>query len=371
MTRAGGRSNLTYLLTDGRDRWVLRRPPLGHVLETAHDMGREYRLLSALHPTDVPVPRPLAIAGDDVLGAPFYVMGFADGVVLRERQQLEEFDSTAATALADELVEVLARLHRLDPGKVSLADLGRPAGYLERQLKRWARQLAASHVRELPELQRLGERVAERLPAGQDAAIVHGDYRLDNVVVDPATGHIRGVLDWEMATLGDPLTDLASTAVWWDGIRGLDSPVAAVPGDVPGFPHSGHLVAEYGRRTGRDLAELPWYLGFAFFKIAAIVRSFTTAPSRGSPWGRASSAWARWSPTSSSGVTRPWEPARCADPATQSSAGPPSARTPAGCGSRSPVPGAGRASGGDRSPGDRRRGAHRRRDGPSPQPSPG
>ncbi|MCW2702588.1 MAG: phosphotransferase family protein [Blastococcus sp.] len=267
---AGGRSNLTYLLTDGRDRWVLRRPPLGHVLETAHDMGREYRLLSALHPTDVPVPRPLAIAGDDVLGAPFYVMGFADGVVLRERQQLEEFDTTAATALADELVEILARLHRLDPGKVGLADLGRPAGYLERQLKRWARQLAASHVRELPELERLGERLAERLPAGQDAAIVHGDYRLDNVVVEPATGHIRGVLDWEMATLGDPLTDLASTAVWWDGIRGLDSPVAAVPGDVPGFPHSGHLVAEYARRTGRDLTDLSWYLGFAFYKIAAI-----------------------------------------------------------------------------------------------------
>ena len=210
------------------------------------------------------------IAGADVLGAPFYVMEFADGVVLRERSQLAEFDTAEATGLADELIEVLARLHRLDPAAVGLADLGRPAGYLERQLRRWARQLAASHVRDLPELERLGERLAGRVPGGQSAAIVHGDYRLDNVVVDPGSGQVRGVLDWEMATLGDPLTDLASTVVWWDGIRGLDSPVAAVPGDVPGFPDGAHLVAEYARRTGRDLTDLSWYLGFAFYKIAAI-----------------------------------------------------------------------------------------------------
>jgi aminoglycoside phosphotransferase (APT) family kinase protein len=278
---AGGRSNLTYLLTDGRGRWVLRRPPLGHVLETAHDMSREHRLLEALHPTDVPVPRPLVLAGAEVIGAPFYVMEFADGVVLRERAQLAAFDATAATALADELIEVLARLHRLDPAAVGLAELGRPEGYLERQLRRWARQLAASHVRDLPELERLGERLGARLPSGQSAAIVHGDYRLDNVVIDPVTGEVRGVLDWEMATLGDPLTDLASTVVWWDGIRGLDSPVAAVPGDVPGFPDGARLVTEYGRRTGRDLGELPWYLAFAFYKIAAIFEGIHYRASQG------------------------------------------------------------------------------------------
>jgi len=153
---------------------------------------------------------------------------------------------------------------------VGLGDLGRPAGYLERQVSRWARQVAASNSRDLPQFDRLGQRLAGRLPGGQPASIVHGDYRLDNVVVDDAAGRVRGVLDWEMATLGDPLTDLASTVVWWDGLRGLDSPVAAVPGDVAGFPDGGHLVAEYGRRTGRDLAELPWYLGFAYYKIAAI-----------------------------------------------------------------------------------------------------
>jgi aminoglycoside phosphotransferase (APT) family kinase protein len=267
---AGGRSNLTYLLTDGRDRWVLRRPPLGHVLETAHDMRREHRLLAALSSTDVPVPRPLLLAGSEVIGAPFYVMDFADGQVLRERAQLEGLDAAAATALANELVDVLVRLHRLDPEQVGLGDLGRPEGYLERQLRRWGRQLESSHSRDLPELSRLAERLGAQLPVSRSAAIVHGDYRLDNVVVDPAQGHIVAVLDWEMATLGDPLTDLASTLVWWDGMRGLDSPVAAVPADVPGYPGGDSLLAAYDRQSRLDLAPLPWYLGFAFFKIAAI-----------------------------------------------------------------------------------------------------
>ena len=267
---AGGRSNLTYLLTDGQERWVLRRPPLGHVLATAHDMRREHRLLAALSPTDVPVPRPLLLAGPDVIGAPFYLMEFADGHVLRDRAQLEQLDAGAATALADELVDVLARLHRLVPEHVGLADLGRPEGYLERQLGRWARQLTASHSRDLPELTRLAERLGQQLPASQCGTIVHGDYRLDNVVVDPGRGHVVAVLDWEMATLGDPLADVASTVVWWDGMRGLDSPVAAVPADVPGYPSSDHLLAAYGRQSTLDLAPLPWYLGFAYFKIAAI-----------------------------------------------------------------------------------------------------
>ncbi len=267
---AGGRSNLTYLLGDGTGRWVLRRPPLGHVLETAHDMGREHRLLAALFPTDVPVPRPLLLVGPEVIGAPFYVMEFADGQVLRDRADLERVEPAAATALADELVDVLGRLHRLDPGRVGLADLGRPAGYLERQLRRWARQLEASRSRDLPELDRLAARLGERVPAGQAAAVVHGDYRLDNVVVDPGDGHVVAVLDWEMATLGDPLADVASTVVWWDGMAGLDSPVAAVPADVPGFPGGDHLLAAYARHSALDLTGLPWYLGFAFFKIAAI-----------------------------------------------------------------------------------------------------
>ncbi len=270
---AGGRSNLTYVLSDGRERWVLRRPPLGHVLETAHDMGREHRLLTALHPTSVPVPRPVLLGDPDVVGAPFYVMEHADGVVLRTDEQLAPLAGSPAEDLARELVAVLARLHRVDPAAVGLADLGRPSGYLERQLRRWARQAEASRTRDLPELARLGERLALDVPRDGGAAVVHGDYRLDNVVVDPsgpAGRRVVAVLDWEMATLGDPWADLASSVVWWDGTSGLDLPVAAVPGDVPGFPGRDVLLSAYAGEVGRETDRLAWYVAFAFYKIAAI-----------------------------------------------------------------------------------------------------
>jgi len=267
---AGGRSNLTYVLSDGTSRWVLRRPPLGRVAETAHDMGREHRLLLALHPTAVPVPSPLLLADDGLLGAPFYVMSFADGIVLRERAQLDALSEGQAAALTDALTDVLVQLHEIDPAQVGLGDLGRPDGYLVRQLHRWTAQLARLESEALPELRRLGDRLARDVPPPQRACIVHGDYRLDNVVVVPGTLSVQAVLDWEMATLGDPLADLASTVVWWDGLRGLDSPVAAVPGDVPGFPSSARIVDRYAARTGLDLSRLPWYSAFALFKVAAI-----------------------------------------------------------------------------------------------------
>ncbi|HEY3470593.1 MAG TPA: phosphotransferase family protein [Amycolatopsis sp.] len=265
---SGGRSNLTYLLSDGSGRWVLRRPPLGHVLATAHDMDREFRVLTALHPSAVPVPKPIVRAGPEVLGAPFYVMAFAEGEVLREPGQLEKF--AGATRLAETLVDVLARLHATDPAAVGLGELGRPDGYLERQLRRWARQLRDSHSRELPELTALGARLGRAVPRTSTPSIVHGDYRLDNMVIDPADGAVVAVLDWEMATLGDPLADLASAVAWWDGMTGLDNPVAATPGDVPGFPSGEFLAETYARHSGRDLSALPWYTGFAFYKIAAI-----------------------------------------------------------------------------------------------------
>ncbi|MEV6638654.1 phosphotransferase family protein [Amycolatopsis sp. NPDC051371] len=185
---AGGRSNLTYLLSDGSGRRVLRRPPLGHVLATAHDMDREFRVLRALHPSAVPVPEPIVSAGPDVLGAPFYVMEFAEGTVLRDQHQLEAFGSAEAAGLAETLVETLVRLHRTDPAAVGLSDLGRPDGYLERQLRRWARQLHDSHSRDLPELTALGGRLGRRIPETGAASIVHGDYRLDNVVHCGRTG---------------------------------------------------------------------------------------------------------------------------------------------------------------------------------------
>lgn len=282
---SGGRSNLTYAITDGRNEWVVRRPPLGHVLETAHDMAREHRMLVALHPTQVPVPAPVALAAngsvgasDEVLGASFYVMEHAVGEVLRSRDSLAQVADPKG--LAEDLMQVLARLHELDPAEVGLGELGRPEGYLRRQLDRWQRQASASRVRDLPELDRLAQRLAADVPTPQRASIVHGDYRLDNVVVArPDDGgsagatsgeRVSAVLDWEMATLGDPLTDVASAVIWWDGMTGVPMPVAALPGDISGFPAHDLLLSSYAEAAGLDLSRLPWYVGFAYYKIAAI-----------------------------------------------------------------------------------------------------
>lgn len=272
----GGRSNLTYALTDGAHRWVLRRPPLGHVLATAHDMRREYRVLRALASTAVPVPRTvLAHADPDLLGASFYVMDAVDGVVHRDADDLARLDADAARRLGHAFVDVLAALHGVDPAAVGLADFGRPDGYLERQVSRWTAQLASSRSRDVPGFDELGARLARSVPVPQRASVVHGDYRLDNVIVAPDDpGRVRAVLDWEMATLGDPLADLALFALYWQGWGGgpgevRDNPIFAVPAEH-GFPPTAELTARYADRTGLDLADTPWYGGFACFKFAVI-----------------------------------------------------------------------------------------------------
>jgi aminoglycoside phosphotransferase (APT) family kinase protein len=264
---SGGRSNLTYALTDGEHQWVLRRPPLGHVLASAHDMGREYRVMAALGPSAVPVP-PMVVhcVDSDVIGAEFYVMGFADGTIYRDPGQLRAVKDPAR--LADNLVATLVALHDVDPVAVGLGELGRPVGYAERQVRTWVRQVAASRSRDLPELDRLAERLAAHVPVNPRHGIVHGDYRLDNVVVSDELS-VAAVLDWEMSTLGDPLTDVASMVVWWDGLRGLDSPVAAVPGEYLDVD-SMRLLERYADLSGADLSQMSWYLGFAYFKLAAI-----------------------------------------------------------------------------------------------------
>lgn len=269
---AGGRSNLTYEVSDGRSSWVLRRPPLGHVLETAHDVGREHRVMAALEGTDVPVPRMLVLCTDvTVIGAPFYVMGFVDGTVFRREEQLTALTEGEGAALAEHLVEVLARLHAVDPASVGLGDLGRPEGYLARQVGRWGKQLAASHSREVPGLEELGRRLAASVPTSRRSALVHGDYKLDNVVVRGADSDVVAVLDWEMATQGDPLTDLVNLTLWWDGVRDCDGhPFAPVPAAVPTLPQSSHLLERYGALTGADLSSLPWYVGLACYKLASI-----------------------------------------------------------------------------------------------------
>lgn len=266
----GGRSNLTYLLDDGRGRWVLRRPPLGHVLATAHDMAREHRVLAALHPTPVPVPRPLLLVEDDsVTGAPFYLMEYVEGTPHREAAALAALGEQRVHALGLHLTDTLVELHAIDPAAVGLAGFGRPEGFLERQLRRWGRQLDSSRSREVAGIDDLHRQLADTLPVSPEPALVHGDYRLDNVLVGP-DDRIRAVLDWEMSTLGDPLTDLGLLVMYTELARQYDGilPGAAL---APGFPSTAELVTRYADGSGRDVSALGWYVGFASFKLAVVL----------------------------------------------------------------------------------------------------
>ncbi|MEU4803797.1 phosphotransferase family protein [Actinosynnema sp. NPDC023587] len=268
----GGRSNLTYRLTDGTARWVLRRPPLGHVQATAHDMAREHRVITALAGTAVPVPRTGHLCTDpDVLGAPFYLMQEVPGVALRHRDQAPWLTPAKAAALSGRLVDVLADLHAVDPDAVGLGDFGRPDGFLRRQVARWSTQLDSSRSRELPGVDELRDRLAATVPDSRRATIVHGDYRLDNVLVTDDPPAIRAVLDWEMATLGDPLADLGLLCLYWTGPGPADDPITGTAAALPGFATTDELVERYARRSGADVSGLGWYTAFACFKLAVIV----------------------------------------------------------------------------------------------------
>jgi aminoglycoside phosphotransferase (APT) family kinase protein len=266
----GGRSNLTYVITDGHREFVLRRPPLGHVLATAHDMAREHRVLSALAGTAVPVPATLLLHPDpELLGAPFYLMEKVEGSVYRTAAQTAALPADQRTRLARTMIDTLADLHRVDPAAAGLADFGRPDGFLARQVRRWSAQLAASRSRELPGIDRLADQLAGSLPASPPPGIVHGDYRLDNLLV--AGGRIAAVLDWEMSTLGDPLTDLGLLLVYWDRLPELPNPVVEGVGRRHGFPAGDTLAQWYAAGTGADLAGLDWYVALAGFKLAVIL----------------------------------------------------------------------------------------------------
>jgi aminoglycoside phosphotransferase (APT) family kinase protein len=274
---SGGRSNLTYRVAGGGRVWVLRRPPLGFVLPTAHDMAREHRVLSALHGTGLPVPRTRALCADaSVTGAPFYVMDFVPGVVIEE-----ELPAGYAAAPAERrsigraLVETLAALHAVDVRAVGLADFGRPAGYLARQVRRWNEQWQRSKTSELPLVDELLRRLAASLPETPAATLVHGDWRLGNLALDPADpGRVVAIFDWEMATLGDPLADLGYTLVYW-GEPG-DAPGSRGPGRyaevtrAPGFHTRAELVEAYARASGRDVAAIGFYEVLALTKLAVI-----------------------------------------------------------------------------------------------------
>jgi aminoglycoside phosphotransferase (APT) family kinase protein len=265
---AGGNSNLTYRFDDRKGHaYVLRRPPLGSVLQSAHDMGREHRIVSALAGSEVPVAATHGLCDDpEVNGAPFYVMSFVPGRVLH--------DADAASALSEEerrnlglhVIDVLAKLHRIDPNDVGLGDLGRKEAYLERQLKRWNRQWEATKTHEIPEMEETSRLLLQRMPRQLGAAIVHGDYRLGNMIT--ADGRIRAVLDWELCTLGDPLADVGYLLNSW--IHPGEGAVTVAPTAVGGFPSREEVRQRYEAATGRSLDGIDYYRAFSHWRLAAI-----------------------------------------------------------------------------------------------------
>ena len=268
---AGGRSNLTYRVTDAEGtRFVLRRPPLGHVLATAHDMAREFRIIAAVGSTKVPVPRALGLCTDEsVNGANFYVMGYVDGVVLDSADKAAALPTDLRPAAAHHLIDVLAELHAVDVDAVGLGDLARRDGYIERQLKRWSTQWENSKTRDLPEIDEVVRRLSSHVPRQQGVVIAHGDFRFGNCLTDVSSGRIAAVLDWELCTLGDPLADLGYLGVYWS-----DGPSNALRANDPtpagGFPPYRDLVDRYANNTGRDVSGVDYYVAFSCWRLAVI-----------------------------------------------------------------------------------------------------
>ncbi len=267
---SGGRSNLTYRVTGAAGAtYALRRPPTGGVLSTAHDVSREWRFISAMAPTAVPVPAPVAYCADTaVTGAEFYVMGFVEGLVLADDEAGLALAPQARPGAAWELVDVLVALHALDPVAVGLGDMVRKTGYVERQLRRWHAQVHATEPPETPLLDEVHDLLARRIPA-QASGIVHGDYRAGNISFGP-DGAVLAVFDWELATSGDPLADLGWLAATWQDPAEPLPPATPGPSAVPGFPARPELVERYARRSGRDTSDLPYWVAFARWRSACI-----------------------------------------------------------------------------------------------------
>jgi aminoglycoside phosphotransferase (APT) family kinase protein len=267
----GGRSNLTFTVTDANGtKYVLRRPPTGAVLATAHDMAREHRIISAVGTTSVPVPPALGVCTDDsVNGAPFYVMGFVDGVVLDSADKGALMTPEHRRSAGLHLIDVLADLHAVDVDAVGLGDLAKREGYVERQVKRWSTQWEKSKTRDLPAVDEVARRLAERMPVQQGVSIAHGDYRFGNVLTDTEHGRIAAVLDWELCTLGDPLADVGYIGVYWAD-PGRQQLRPNDPTGIEGFPTYAELLERYAARTGRDLSEIDYYIAFGSWRLAVI-----------------------------------------------------------------------------------------------------
>jgi aminoglycoside phosphotransferase (APT) family kinase protein len=272
-----GRSNITYMVRGNGQTWVLRRPPLGHVIATAHDMAREYRVLDGLAKVDFASPVPIALCEDpEVNGAPFYVMTYCDGVIVHDHFPPNYVTTPAERrAVCEGILDTLAALHSVDYRAVGLGEFGRPEGFMERQLRRWGKQWEANKVREIRGIDELARRLERALPPSSDSSIVHGDYRMGNLILDADDpGRIVAVLDWEMSTLGDPLSDLGYLLGYWaeptdPGLRFDTRPQLTVLIE-DGFMTRRELVEGYARRTGRDCSQIDFYQVFALYKLAVI-----------------------------------------------------------------------------------------------------
>jgi aminoglycoside phosphotransferase (APT) family kinase protein len=269
---SGGRSNLTYAVTDAAGkRWALRRPPLGKRLTSAHDMSREHRIISALRGT-VPVANAIGLCEDEsVNGAPFYVMDWVEGPILRTKADADRFPEEGdRRAIGERIVDTLVGIHAVDPEAVGLGGLAKKEDYVARQLHRWQGQWEGSRTRDLPLVNEVHDRLVARIPVQGPATIVHGDYRIDNMILTPG-GEVAAVVDWELCTLGDPLADVGMLFVYWGEEGDELSPLLEPATVAPGFPSRDEVRSLYAERSGRDLSEIDFYVALALWKLAIIL----------------------------------------------------------------------------------------------------
>ncbi len=288
---AGGRSNLTYRVVDaGGTAFALRRPPTSHVLPTAHDMVREHTVISALYPLGIPVAEPLGLCVDEEVNErPFYVMEFVDGAILRDRAEAEiTFDEATRGVIGDHLATTLARLHDVDVEGAGLGELARHDGYIERQLRRWRTQYKQMHVNGVDHgglIEAVGDELSAQIPDQQRVSVVHGDYRLDNTVLDEH-GRVRAILDWEICTLGDPIADLGLLMVYWaEPADPTASLLGVAPTTAKGFATRDQVLDAYASHSSLDLSHVAYYQAFGYWKLACIMQGVFARYSAGAAGG--------------------------------------------------------------------------------------
>ncbi len=289
-----GQSNLTYRLTDTDGRqWVLRRPPRGHVLQSAHDIGREHRIIAALQGSEVPVPRVFGMWTVD--GVPNLLMEYVDGLVIEDPASAQSLTTAARRSVGASMARTLAAVHAVELADVQLLDLASHKPYAPRQLSRWARQLDASRTRALPDLDRLTDLLTRRLPEPNGLCLVHGDLHTRNIICDPATGNVRAALDWELSTLGDPLADLGTLLAYWPHNGETDCADVFAPSTLPGFAAREEIIATYADTTGRDVSALGFWHVLGLWKLAVIVegirKRISDEPANAAPSGAPPAAY--------------------------------------------------------------------------------